>query len=145
MSGIDALGRFAAEAIDLLETEGRQEVAEALGELASRAHGVLQDLGLSSGELDHFVDMGTKVGATGGKLSGAGGGGAFYLIMRDWQSALRAAEQLKERAENKAIPHTIKAVGYQGSVPGLQANEPDRLSKTPVRRRESLTTLQIFA
>lgn len=51
-----------------------------LGELATAAHADLVQLGVSNAELDSILAAGRRAGATGGKLSGAGGGGAFYLV-----------------------------------------------------------------
>ncbi len=50
------------------------------GLLATEAQMLLTQLNLSTPELDHIFKRSTQWGALGGKLSGAGGGGAFYLV-----------------------------------------------------------------
>jgi mevalonate kinase len=47
-----------------------------LGERANEAHSLLQTLEISTGALDQSLQTGLGAGAYGGKLSGAGGGGA---------------------------------------------------------------------
>lgn len=56
------------------------------GELANRAHSLLSGLGLSSRTIEAALRAGRESGATGGKLSGAGGGGAFFLAVPDEQT-----------------------------------------------------------
>jgi mevalonate kinase len=58
-----------------------------IGRLADRAMETLRSLGLSDPSLDRLLDEGKQFGALGGKLSGAGGGGAFFLICADEQTA----------------------------------------------------------
>lgn len=49
-------------------------------DLANQAHSHLQSLNLSSPRLDEMLAQAKELGALGGKLSGAGGGGAFYIV-----------------------------------------------------------------
>lgn len=67
--------------------------------LATEAHRVLGELGVSSDVLDGILAVGQDAGALGGKLSGAGGGGAFYCVCRD----LDGAEKVR-RAIKKSLP-----------------------------------------
>ncbi len=69
-----------------------------LGELAWQAQERLAELELSTPELDALLEQGRRAGALGGKLSGAGGGGAFYLIFAEPQAALSAADLLRSFA-----------------------------------------------
>jgi mevalonate kinase len=88
----------------LLETMG--EIARAgehalttgdstmLGHLMNLAHGLLAAVGVSTATLDHLVHMARAAGATGAKLTGAGGGGAVVAlapgkgdeILRKWRT-----------------------------------------------------------
>lgn len=51
-----------------------------LGPLLSRNHALLQQLGVSSPELDRLVDAAHHAGALGAKLSGAGWGGVMLAL-----------------------------------------------------------------
>jgi mevalonate kinase len=66
-----------------------------LGGLAWQAQERLAALELSTPELDALLAAGRLTGALGGKLSGAGGGGAFFMIFADPQAALSAAGTLQ--------------------------------------------------
>jgi mevalonate kinase len=62
-----------------------------MGKRANEAHTLLQSLGLSTPPLDRGLQTGLSAGAYGGKLSGAGGGGAFILFCENLASANRVA------------------------------------------------------
>jgi mevalonate kinase len=69
----------------------------ALGEMLNENHGLLQQLGVSSPELDHLVAAAGGSGAIGAKLSGGGGGGIMIALPQpgrtpDVVAALRAAK-----------------------------------------------------
>jgi mevalonate kinase len=63
-------GRKALEAGKLAE----------VGELMNKNHEALQEIGVSSKELDHLVDVARKQGAIGAKLTGGGGGGCLVAL-----------------------------------------------------------------
>lgn len=94
---VDALGGMAQAAAHALRprTAG---TARLLGELADRAMEVLRGLGLSVPGLDALLDVGKRAGALGGKLSGAGGGGAFYLVAPDDDAAVEIARRVGDEA-----------------------------------------------
>lgn len=75
------LGSSAEEAIAFLSRESANPTV--LGEIAAAAQKHLSRLGVSSAALDQILHTGSKAGALGGKLSGAGDGGAFYLVCSD--------------------------------------------------------------
>jgi len=77
------------------QLEGAQAVDE-LGKLAGRAQAILQELSLSTPVVDHALGILDRAGASGGKISGAGGGGAFFGVFRDRQQAHLAASGLTE-------------------------------------------------
>jgi len=52
----------------------------ALGAAMNRAHGLLADLGVSTPALDALCEAARAAGASGAKLTGAGGGGAVIAI-----------------------------------------------------------------
>ncbi len=67
-----------------------------LGALANRAQAVLARLDLSTPAVDDALELLRDNGALGGKLSGAGGGGAFFGVFRDEPAARAAAGRLAE-------------------------------------------------
>jgi mevalonate kinase len=53
---------------------------------------LLADLGVSTDQLDALCDAARKAGASGAKLTGAGGGGAVIAVAsRDREAAILAA------------------------------------------------------
>ena len=89
-SSIARLGDVSREALSVLEQSGAKDspmssadLAASLGSLADRANSELESLGLSNDTLRQILTLGRAVGASGGKVSGAGNGGAFYLVARD--------------------------------------------------------------
>jgi mevalonate kinase len=67
---IAVAGRRALEAYDLKK----------VGELMNENHRLLQEIGVSSKELDMLVDLAHKQGAFGAKLTGGGGGGCVVAL-----------------------------------------------------------------
>ncbi len=90
------LGEISGDAASLIRSgiEPR-EIAGGLGELAREAQGHLRELDLSSPDLDRVLEAGRSAGALGGKLSGAGGGGAFFLVASSPEHAGEIAERLQ--------------------------------------------------
>jgi len=102
---IDALGNLAGAARDALRprTGDAAKAAVILAELAETAMGLLRGLGLSVPALDELLEAGKRAGALGGKLSGAGGGGAFYLVARNDGEAGVVARRLAEEAARRGL------------------------------------------
>lgn len=70
-----------------------------LGRALTENHHLLQELGVSSPELDQLVDVALREGALGAKLSGAGrGGNMIALVTEDVQDAI-----LRSLKENGAV------------------------------------------
>jgi mevalonate kinase len=95
--------------------------AKDIAYLADKAMERLRALGLSSPWLDRLLEAGKKAGALGGKLSGAGGGGAFFLVTGDAVSAQRVASTLEEEAARAGItlaaPVRLLTTGGMSGVP----------------------------
>ena len=71
-------------------------------------HGLLQEMTVSSLELDHLVDTAHKSGALGAKLSGGGrGGNMLALVPRENAPVL--AEALLSAGAKRAIITTIQS------------------------------------
>ena len=105
---LERLGTLAAESGDILRAQaGRdrnEEAAGRLGRLALEAQEHLASLGLSTPELEHLLEQGRAKGALGGKLSGAGGGGAFFLICTDPETAAEVAAELRQLSRSLKLP-----------------------------------------
>ncbi len=69
--------------------------AEGLGRLMNQQHSRLQELGVSTAELDRVVSEAVRAGACGAKLSGAGGGGVAIAVCRP-ETARQVADGLAQ-------------------------------------------------
>ncbi|HUG34419.1 MAG TPA: mevalonate kinase [Anaerolineales bacterium] len=76
----DRVGEIAKEARSAIESGGWKQ----LGELMNQNHSLLQELTVSSQELDRLVSAARNAGAMGSKLSGGGrGGNMIALVEKD--------------------------------------------------------------
>ena len=101
---LSALGTIALQAREALARTVPAGGHEAtVGRLAETAMGILRSLGLSDPALDMLLEEGKRWGALGGKLSGAGGGGAFFLVLEGEASARTTAVRLGEAARSHDI------------------------------------------
>lgn len=102
------LGKLAERAGEILrgraEAGGEATAPEILGGLAREAQEYLSGLGLNTPDLDQLLEQGMAQGALGGKLSGAGGGGAFFLIYPDPEAARSGAKALHDLARKRKLP-----------------------------------------
>jgi mevalonate kinase len=96
-TSIEALGRIAADAARILLSDA-SAINEAFGILAGRAMDQLRAIGLSTPELDQLLEAAKAAGALGGKLSGAGAGGAFFAVARDRPTASLIVSRLESAA-----------------------------------------------
>jgi mevalonate kinase len=82
-------------AIGQISRQARQAIEQGdlpgLGHLLSENHRLLQELGVSCGELDRLVTAATSAGALGAKLSGAGRGGNMIALVEPEAAANVAA------------------------------------------------------
>ena len=76
--------------------------AAQLGVVADAAQRLLAGLGLADPSQERLLHAGHTAGACGGKLSGAGGGGACFLICRDPTTAARVLAAIRDRAADAA-------------------------------------------
>lgn len=122
------LGECSREARELMLAPESQPAA--LGSVADQAHRVLAELGLGDPAQDRLLDAGGAAGASGGKLSGAGGGGACFLVCRDAATAARVLAAVRERAAHSA--HVVLAAGAaRQHAPVLPAWAVDRWFHEP--------------
>ena len=92
---LNELGSISEEFITLCRNPG-PSLSAAVGYLADRAQKNLAALGLSTPELNHLLESAHEHGATGGKLSGGGTGGAFWLVFPDSRIRDRYIRQEQE-------------------------------------------------
>ena len=78
----------------------------------------LRRLSLSTPWLDRLLAAGRSEGALGGKLSGAGAGGAFFLVVRDTGIAAAVAARLMSEARQAGIPLVSEARVLAAGGPG---------------------------
>ncbi len=99
----DAVGEIARQARGAIEA-GQPG---ALGPLMDQNHALLQQMGVSSPELDRLVDAARGAGAAGAKLSGAGrGGNMIALAAPDHAPSLAAA--LESAGAGRTIVTTVR-------------------------------------
>ncbi len=78
-------------------TAGAAGNAQMIGSAATEAQGLLSKLGVVSDEVASIINSGITAGAIGGKMSGAGGGGAFFLVCPDEDVATAVAAAVGPR------------------------------------------------
>lgn len=83
MEKLKELGEIALEAAELLEEREADRAIRETALRAERAQEILRSFGLSEASVERALEAGKGAGALGGKISGAGGGGAFYLVCRN--------------------------------------------------------------
>ncbi|MGP6139374.1 MULTISPECIES: mevalonate kinase [unclassified Jeotgalibaca] len=94
---IHQLGKLAEKAKHYLETNQPQK----LGEAMDNAHLLLNDLGVSSKELDQLVAAAKSAGALGSKLTGGGRGGCMIALAATEAEAKNIARILEEKGAVK--------------------------------------------
>jgi mevalonate kinase len=102
-TAIDALGALSRSAIDALSSSGDPDFPLCMAALANEAMGRLRGLGLANQAQDRLIEAGMRAGALGAKLSGAGSGGAFFLIAADKDMAHVIARGVAEQARRSGI------------------------------------------
>lgn len=111
--GVDpALARMGALTLELARALASGSVA--VGGLLDENHALLQQIGVSTPELDALVDLARGAGARGAKLSGAGGGGVVLALVDEPEPVLAAAA----RAGVAAFPVAVHP-------PALPDPDPD--------------------
>lgn len=98
---LQSLGAVAAEAIE--EVRSGAASVQTWGRKAQAAQKCLRELGLSTPEMDQVLARGEEKGSLGGKLSGAGGGGAFFLLYGDGAGAQSGKNDLLTWAQLRGI------------------------------------------
>lgn len=100
----DAIGELVWVARRAIE-EGNNEV---LGPLFDRNHTLLQQIGVSTSQLDQLVTAARDAGALGAKLSGGGGGGNIIALV-DQASAAQVTAALEAAGAVRVVITTVGA------------------------------------
>ena len=90
---LHALGELTQQAEEAIS----QKDAERLGQILSRAHLHLREIGVSSPEADSLVETALSHGALGAKMSGGGLGGCIIALADNLTHAQELAERLEEK------------------------------------------------
>ncbi|MBD3418935.1 MAG: mevalonate kinase [Chitinivibrionales bacterium] len=91
---LEQLGQLSIAATRALEQ--RSSCASTrLGTFANQAQDLLERIGVSTPEMNALLNAGREAGALGGKLSGAGGGGAFVFFVKDVRSGMEIFDTVK--------------------------------------------------
>jgi mevalonate kinase len=88
---IDAIGQLTEALCKELKSGASLKT---IGGMLHRNHVLLQDLGVSTPDIDSLVETAMAAGALGAKLSGAGGGGVAFALATDPEPVLEAVAQL---------------------------------------------------
>ena len=97
IASLDHLGALSREALAVFENGG--DVASTIGRLANEAEQELVALGLGNNNVTRLLEAGLDAGALGGKTSGAGCGGAFFLVAPDLATAGRIKKTILARMD----------------------------------------------
>jgi len=103
----DSIGQVASQARQAIQ--GGQ--TSALGPLMNANHALLQQIGVTSIELDRLVDAARVAGAWGAKLSGGGRGGNMIALVSTGQAS-EVARSLEEAGARRVI---VTQVGSSGA------------------------------
>ena len=88
-----ALGELTQQAEEAIKARD----AVMLGEILTKAHENLKEIGVSSLEADALVETALEHGALGAKMSGGGLGGCIIALVADYHQAQDLAERLEEK------------------------------------------------
>lgn len=102
-SVFDKVGELVKEARNSIESGKTKE----LGMLMNQNHTVLQELTVSSPELDKLVSAARTAGALGAKLSGGGRGGNMIALVKPEQAEAVAKSLMEAGAKNTIITQVI--------------------------------------
>jgi mevalonate kinase len=101
------LGTVSEDFIKLV-SELPEDFPDRAAPLVNLAQGILAGMNLSVPELDRLLDIAVNEGAGGGKLSGGGAGGAFFICAPDVMTRNRLLEILPGRLEDEGIGLPVK-------------------------------------
>jgi len=98
-SVFEQVGEIVKKARNAIERAKRKE----LGELMQENHSLLQEMNVSSPELDKLVEAARNAGALGAKMSGGGRGGNMIALVEPNQAEAVAKSLMAAGAENTIV------------------------------------------
>lgn len=99
----DEVGTIAKKAREVIESGTWEE----LGNLMNQNHKLLQEMTVSSPELDKLVSVACEAGALGAKMSGGGRGGNMIALVEERNAAI-IADALKSAGAKSTIISTVR-------------------------------------
>jgi mevalonate kinase len=99
----DQVGKIAQTAREIIE---KGEI-DRLGPLMNENHALLQEMTVSSPELDHLVEAARSAGALGAKLSGGGRGGNMIALVNP-EDGKRVQTELKAAGAQNVLVTTLQ-------------------------------------
>lgn len=100
----DAIGELVWQARQVIETGE----SAALGPIFDRNQQLLQQIGVSTPQLDNLVEAARRAGALGAKLSGGGGGGNIIALV-EAEKAARVVAALEAAGAVRVVVTTVGA------------------------------------
>ncbi len=113
ISAMEELGRISEVFIDAARSKKNEDFHNRASALTNQAQRVLASLNLSTEELDTVLELARTLGATGGKLSGGGMGGAFYICVPDRETANRITRTLPGKLTRQGIRLTVSLTAFE--------------------------------
>ena len=104
IANLKGVAERACELLLSNETKGIN-LERKIGCLIRQAHSILRLLTLSTKELEGIVELAEQHGSIGAKISGAGGGGAWYALFTDEYLLRQAAAAIGKYYPNTLIYH----------------------------------------
>jgi len=144
MSSMEELGRISSEFIQAAVLPGGNKTqaadndfSAAAAALTNEAQSVLSSLGLSTIELDTIFKTAFRMGAAGGKLSGSGMGGAFYIAAGDRHGRDLIIEDLAGELTRRGIKLSVPLtpLDFGSAQPGT-AFSPEIIHEPEIPHRK---------
>ena len=88
------LAEIAAVAADTMENRKGKKIIPIVAKLANETLACFRYLGILSEPMERLHELALRSGALGGKMCGAGSGGAFWYLAKTREQAIRVRDNL---------------------------------------------------
>ena len=121
VSMLRELGKITTDFLGIIEINSPENFANAASKLVNHAQEILATLNLSNPALNKIFELATKCGASGGKLSGGGLGGAFFICAKNRETRDEVLEYLPHYLikENINLSFPLRALDFSGHPRGI--------------------------